>query len=400
MTYIVERNNRFYVVTYDGIEPTTGKERRKWTPAGHSRSDAEAILTAHSNTPSLPRATNNDITLGQYLTDTWLHRRKQQTRPTTANRYAWMINNNIIPALGHLPLRSIRTHHLASTGGRHHTGLAPKTVHEVHAIIRSALTETTRIGLTNTNPTLDARPPRPHRLTRTGPATWTSNQLADFLNNAHGQRLYPALHLAATTGMRRGELAGLRWGDWNPDLHHLSISRTRQVVGGRSTEFPTKTRTSRRCIDLDPTTETHLHTWRQRLDHDDIPTGTGDPIFVNTHGHALHAESLSQLFQRVIERSDLPRIRFHDLRHTHASLLIANGTPIKVVSERLGHAHPGFTMATYQHVLPGMGAIAATRFADLISNQPVDDTDPADDENPQLTESAVQQEPPERLPNR
>ena len=81
----------------------------------------------------------------------------------------------------------------------------------------------------------------------------------------------------------------------------------------------------------------------------------------------MHAESLYQLFTRQVRKLDLPRIRLHDLRHTHASLLVADGVAIKVVSERLGHANPGFTMATYQHVLPGMGADAAARFGRLIA---------------------------------
>lgn len=91
-------------------------------------------------------------------------------------------------------------------------------------------------------------------------------------------------------------------------------------------------------------------------------------MFTNTGGNPLHAESISQLFSRQVVKHDLPRIRFHDLRHTHASLLVAAGVPIKVVSERLGHANPGFTMATYQHVLPGMGADAAQRFSELLSD--------------------------------
>ena len=85
------------------------------------------------------------------------------------------------------------------------------------------------------------------------------------------------------------------------------------------------------------------------------------------HTAAVAGESISQLFDRHLARTGLPRVRFHDLRHTHASLLVAAGTPIKVVSERLGHAHPGFTMATYQHLVPGMSADAAARFADLIA---------------------------------
>ena len=89
-------------------------------------------------------------------------------------------------------------------------------------------------------------------------------------------------------------------------------------------------------------------------------------MFTNKTGQPLNAESISQLFDRSVARSSLPRNRLHDLRHTHATLLVAAGVPIKVVSERLGHAHPGFTMATYQHVLPGMSADAADRFAELI----------------------------------
>ena len=90
-------------------------------------------------------------------------------------------------------------------------------------------------------------------------------------------------------------------------------------------------------------------------------------MFTNTAGAPIHAESLYQLFGRQVRKLDLPRIRLHDLRHTHASLMVADGIAIKVVSERLGHANPGFTMATYQHVLPGMGAEAASRFGKLLA---------------------------------
>ena len=98
-----------------------------------------------------------------------------------------------------------------------------------------------------------------------------------------------------------------------------------------------------------------------------LPSAQADPVFTNASGNAIHPESLTQLFDRQVTKLGPLRIRFHDLRHTHASLLVAIGTPIKVVSERLGHAHPGFTMATYQHLLPGMGANAARDFARMLS---------------------------------
>lgn len=301
-----------------------------------------------------------------------------------------MIERYITPTVGQYALRSIRTEHLndlyttlIATGGRHGAGLAAKTVHEVQLIVRSAFAQTTEQGLTRTNVALRAHRPRPHARPRRGPETWTAGELTTFLDAASGHRLYPALHLTATTGMRRGEIVGLRWGDWNPGLHQLSISRTRQALAGRSAEFATKTRTSRRCLELDANTEHVLDEFRDRQRSDGHRVGTRDPIFTNTDGEPLHPESISQLFARIVKRSGLPYIRFHDLRHTHASLLVAAGIPVKVVSERLGHAHPSFTIHTYQHLLPGMSAEAAHRFADLI--KPVDDKHSPPTTKPQLT---------------
>ena len=169
--------------------------------------------------------------------------------------------------------------------------------------------------------------------------------------------------------MRRGELAGLRWSDWNQTTHSISVARARQSVGGRSTEVPAR----RRTVD-DASTSTRTPkpsspsggAARNAYGH---PVGLNDPIFTNPQGAPVHPETMSQLFTRQLARIDLPTIRFHDLRHTHASLLAASSTPIKVVSERLGHAHPGFTMATYQHVMPGMGASAAHTFAQMLTTQ-------------------------------
>ncbi len=168
--------------------------------------------------------------------------------------------------------------------------------------------------------------------------------------------------------MRRGELAGLNWGDLDIAASSLSIVRTRQSTMGRTIEGPVKTRTSRRRIDLDPNTLTLLERWRQCLVTEGANIEPSMPMFLNANHRVPSPESFSQLFTRTVADSELPRIRFHDLRHTHASLLVAAGVPIKVVSERLGHAHPGFTMHTYQHLLPGMGAAAANRFAELVED--------------------------------
>lgn len=175
--------------------------------------------------------------------------------------------------------------------------------------------------------------------------------------------------LAATTGMRRGEVVGLRWTDVDFDAATLSVHRSVSCAGYRLCESNGKSRNSRRVIDLDPITRDVLHHWRHQqvreLGLGYVPPSS--PIATRANGQLLHPQLLSQAFDRLVTRAGLPRIRLHDLRHTHAMLLLKAGVPLKVVSERLGHATPAFTMTTYQHVLPGMQRDAAVVFAGLLS---------------------------------
>ena len=165
--------------------------------------------------------------------------------------------------------------------------------------------------------------------------------------------------LAANTGMRRVELLGLRWHDFDLDNARLSVNQALVSVGYELHESRGKTRTARRCIDLDPRT---LALLRNALPAD---AGADGCVFAHDDGRPLHPQVVSDAFKKQVTQSGLPRIRFHDLRHTHATSFKA-GEPIKVVSERLGRATPGFTMATYQHVLPDMQAEAARTFAAIL----------------------------------
>ncbi len=360
MAYIIERNTRFYVVAYDGNDPRTGKERRRWHPAGRSRADAEAIaerLSAERH--GLRERAASALTVERFLLEVWLPRRRRELRPSTARRYQWYVENYIASAIGGHRLAGLRAEHLdrmyndlLAHGGRDGGALSAKTVYDVHVVMRSSLRFAVDRHLVDHNVAADARPPRISTRSRPSPEIWTAHQLASFLAHTAHLRLYPTIHLAATTGMRRGEIAGLRWGDWHTDTHRLSIARSRQSIQGGTVEVPTKTAASRRSIDLDANTEQVLARWRRRQQRDGQPVGVHDPMFTNEHGEPVNPESISQLFDRKTVSSGLPKIRLHDLRHTHASLLVAAGEPIKVVSERLGHAHPGFTMATYQHLLP------------------------------------------------
>ena len=379
MTYIIQRQDRFYVVAYDGLDPLTGKERRRWHPAGHDRTDAETIARQLDLNVAPSPTAGGPMTLASFLRETWIPQKRRQVRASTSLRYAWFVEHYIVPAIGDVQLRRLRVDHLdglyrelAATGGRSGHGLAPKTILEVHMIIRASLESALDRGLIDRNVAHAAHA----RLPRAGGTTarvWSAVQLAQFLNAARSHRLHPLLHLVAHTGMRRGELVGLKWSDLDTRTRRLAIQRTVQCVGGRPVEMGVKTRTSRRCIDIDETTIDVLRRWRRQLGDDRLPNAADDWMFCNQHGRCLNPESASQLFARIVTRTPVPRIRFHDLRHTHASLLIAVGVSIKVVSERLGHAHPAFTMHTYQHVLPGMSAAAADAFATLIATaEPVD----------------------------
>ena len=168
--------------------------------------------------------------------------------------------------------------------------------------------------------------------------------------------------------MRRGEVLGIRWNDVDLDARRLSVRRSVTCTGYQVHINPTKTRTSRRTVDLDPRTVNVLAEWRAAQDRE---LGERDPIgtvFTRPTGQPPHPHVLSQTFNRLQRTAGVPRIRLHDLRHTHATLLLKAGVPLKVVSERLGHSTPAFTMAVYQHVLPGMQRDAADLFAQMITD--------------------------------
>ncbi len=147
------------------------------------------------------------------------------------------------------------------------------------------------------------------------------------------------------------------------------MNRSLVSVGYELRETRGKSRSARRRIDFDRRTIEIFQTWLVIRGEEDTTLRPEPDVYLFSHvdGSPIHPQVLSDCFEKLVKRSGLPRIRFHDLRHTHATLLLKARIPIKVVSERLGHSTPGFTMASYQHVLPGMQAEAAMTFAELLA---------------------------------
>jgi integrase len=315
------------------------------------------------------------LTVARYLLHTWLPRKSVSLRPSTWDGYRRNIEIHVIPRIGSIPLLRLRGDHIDSlysellADGRvdGKGGLDPKTVLEIHVILRRAFHDACRQGLVVRNVVVDAEPPK-RRRPPSDVRAWSSTQVLTFLDTARSDRLFPALWLAANTGMRRSELLGLRWEDVDLAAGHLSISRSLVSVAYELHESRGKTRYAKRRVDLDPQTVRVIAAWHERLE-----AGLGrrldedDYVFCSQSGAPTHPDRFSQVFNKLVARAGVSRRRLHDLRHTHATLLLKAGIPVKVVSERLGHATSDFTLATYRHVLPGMQAEAARTFASLLS---------------------------------
>ena len=246
--------------------------------------------------------------------------------------------------------------------------------------MKAALREAVSQGLIATNPADRANPPAAREAKAPEIHPWTAGQLSSFLvwGDDQGHPDVVAYRVLAFTGMRRGELLALRWRDLDLEGGRVSVRRSVGVVkthgeSERIIEGATKSGRER-VVDLDPRTVEALRRHRMaraglllQLARDDAL------VFGDIEGGYLNPDRFSRRFTRALavcasqaDAPPLPAIRIHDLRHTHATLLLAAGVPVKVVSERLGHSTVTITMEIYQHVLPGMQAEAARRFAEIV----------------------------------
>lgn len=373
--YVARKGDRWYAVIYEGLDPVTGRERRSWHAAGTERSDAEKLAARLAGERNGRDDEARSLSFGAYLTTRWLPGKRLVLATSTYDGYRRKVERHILPAIGSVGLRRLRPNHLEAlyeallhpTDGR--AALAPKTVYEVHLVIRGALGDAVRRGLVPRNVAVVAHAPRLRSIPKVEQQAWTAEQLRAFLRAAIEHRLFPALWLAATTGVRRSELLGLKWSDLDLGAATMSVNRGIVAVGYELHESRGKTANARRRLDLDWTTVSILGAWRMWQQAERAAVGLEDHgwNFAGTEGKPVHPHALSQAFERIARRAGVPVIRLHDLRHTHGTLLIKAGVPVKVVSERLGHATPAFTIDTYQHVLPGMQADAARVFEQLIT---------------------------------
>lgn len=356
-----------------------GKRRRK-SKRFDTRTDARKWLNARLAEVEAGQVTDGGaITLGEYLGD-WLGSLGiQQLEAATVSWYRSAVERHIIPQLGHVRLDKLTAVMVEAflaeraANGRldGSGGLGPASVRRLSITLGKAMEAAVRRGMLRSNPCdLADKPKLPARDVTED--VWTPEQIAAFIEAARSDRLAGVWHAAAMTGLRRSEVCGLQWPDIDLDGGRLSVKRARVVVDGKTITKPPKTATSRRTINLDAGTVAALREWRKAQLEERLRAGqawtAGEWVASDQLGRPSNPEYLSRRFGEITASAGLPRITVKQLRHSHATALLAAGIHPKIVQERLGHSSIMVTLDIYSSVVPGMQAEAIDRLAAMMGS--------------------------------
>jgi len=373
----VKRRGSTWTIVYDLGRDIDGKRQQKWKGGFKTKKEAEARLNKvlheiNSGAYVEPKR----ISVADYLRKWLKEDAEHNVTGRTYVRYREIVEKHLIPELGRYilpdlaPAQISTYYHEALSSGRLNGkgGLSAKTVRQHHAILRRALERALQLQMINRNPAAAVRPPKPrHREMK----ALNDVQIAELLRSVEGTQNYIPILLAATTGMRRGEIFGLKWQDVDFDKSIIYVHRSVQVVDGQVSFKEPKTQKGRRGIVLYPYVIEALK--RHRIDQKEQRLKMGssfqdnDLICARADGSIMNVDTFSKTFSQIIRRTGLPPIRFHDLRHTHATSLLKQNTNPKIVSERLGHANINITLDIYSHVLPGMQEQAVQKVNDSLT---------------------------------
>lgn len=312
-----------------------------------------------------------------------------QVKPSTLASYRANIRLHIVPSIGKVLLPALTAtrinamyRQLERSGrvghGRKGEGLSPRTVRYIHTILYGALAEAVRTQRIARNPAAAASPPSLRQAKAPEMHCWDARRLAAFLawSAEHSLSWHPLWHVLANTGLRRGEGLALRWRDVDLDAGVIRVRRSASMIrepGEAPAVVEGDTKSGRpRVVDIDDGTAAALRAHRKARGTLALQLARDDAlVFGDLQGEHASPDAVTHQFRSDARRAsaelgELPVIRLHDLRHTHATLLLLAGVPVHVVSQRLGHASPVITMSVYAHVLPGSQRQAADSFARLI----------------------------------
>jgi integrase len=333
-----------------------GKLKRK-SFYGKTREEVQAklIATLNDQKKGLPIITERQ-TLAQFL-QMWLAEvAKQSVRPKTYKTYDYIVKLHIEPALGKKALVKLSPQDAQRfLNDKLKSGLSARTVRHINDTLRCALNVALRWGLVSRNVATLVGPPR---IQRKEIRSFTPEEAKTFLETIKGDRLEALFSVALSLGLRQGEALGLRWQDVDFDARTLRVNYAIQRIEGRLQMVEPKTERSRRVLPLPETVLSALRTHRSRQLEERLLLGshwqeTG-LVFTSTIGTPLEPRNVVRKFHALLKKAGLPHSRFHDLRHSCASLLLAQGVPARTVMDILGHSQISLTMNTYAHVMPAM----------------------------------------------
>ncbi|HUU63987.1 MAG TPA: tyrosine-type recombinase/integrase [Dehalococcoidia bacterium] len=382
--HIRQRTKGSWAIVIDvGRDPETGKRCQQWHTVRGTKRDAEQAM--REMLVGLDKGTYvkpNRLTVAEYLQQ-WLQGYVAiNTAPKTRERYEEIVRGHLIPALGSIPLPNLQPRHIqkyyadALESGRRDGkgGLSARTVLKHHRILYEALKHGVRQGVLIRNVAEAVDPPRPRNKEA---AVLGPSEARLLVEASRGTPYHPIFFTALYTGLRRGELLGLRWCDVYLDLATLSVVQTLQQL--RTGEYifrEPKTKRGRRQIALPPSLAILLR--EHRATQENVQKSLGktlaptDLVFSHPDGKPIRPNSVTRALSSIARLVGLYDIRLHDLRHAHATILLRQGIHPKIVQERLGHSSISITLDTYSHVLPGLQEAAARRFEEGLQEAPIE----------------------------
>jgi integrase len=345
-----------------------GRRKRKSYYGATAAEVQKQLLKARSDhSRGLPVRTERQ-TVEQFLTHWLEHTIKPNARPRSYDSFEIIVRRHIVPEVGRARLEKLTPQQVQELVDRKlKSGLAPQTVVHIRMVLRAALNQAMKWSLIARNPAALVDPPR---IPRNEIRPLSAEEARRFLETAKSKRFEALYTLALYSGLRRGEILGLRWCDVDLEARAIRVNQAIQRVGGKLQAAETKTERSRRTLALPASVDAALRRHRARQAQERLIAGpvwqdTG-LVFTSRIGTPVEPRNLHRDFVRVLAIAKVTRIRFHDLRHSTASLLLAQGVPLRTIMEQLGHSSISLTANTYAHVMPAAMRDAADKVEELL----------------------------------
>lgn len=356
-------NKWYFTINYK----ENGKYKKMLRRGFKTKKEAEAAMIEAQNAMNKGTYVEPSKTLYVDFMKSWLQDKKTTVKKNTLENYSYLVNSFIVPHMGQTELSKITPREIQSLYNdlKESNKLSDENIRKIHTIINDSLNKAFRWEMIVRNPASLVEAPK---VSKKEVEVWNEDEIQRFLSAARDTRYYAAFLLALTTGMRQGEILGLRWKDIDEENRTISIIQTLSHKG-QELSAGTKTESGNRQISIDETTLNQLLPLKLRYKEEKManrPLYQDYDLVIRTSlGTPLSPRNLLRSFYSIIDKVKVKKIRFHDLRHTHASLMLKQGVNPKIVSERLGHANVRITLDTYSHLLPNLQKETADQFGKL-----------------------------------